>query len=86
MNIIYQTFTVYMIYNISKITYNKKIANISAILITIFSPFIMYCSETMAENMAIPLFLVGVYLFIKYIDNDNILTLIFSTVFLVQYF
>ena len=82
MNIIYQTFTVYMIYNISKITYNKKIANISAILITIFSPFIMYCSETMAENMAIPLFLVGVYLFIKYIDNDNILTLIFSTVFL----
>ncbi len=82
MNIIYETLSVYIIYLIGKNTYNEKIGEISAILMAFFPPFIMYCSETMAENMAIPLFLISIYLFIKYIDNDSIFILFLSGIFL----
>lgn len=82
LNVIYETFAVFMIYKIGKNMFNQKIGNISALLIAIFPPFIMYCSETMAENMAIPLFLVSVYLFFKFIDNDNLITLFLSCIFL----
>ena len=69
MNVIYETVSVYIVYLIVKNTYNDRVGKIGALLITLFPPFIMYCSETMAENMAIPLFLISVYLFIKYIDT-----------------
>ena len=58
-NVIYQTFCVYMIYLIGKKMYNGKIGRITALLMTLFPPFIMYCSEIMSENMAIPLFLIS---------------------------
>lgn len=81
-NIIYETFSIYLIYLIGKNTYNERIGKIGALLITFFPPFIMYCSETMAENMAIPLFLISLYLFIKYIDTDSIFILFLSGIFL----
>lgn len=82
MNVVYETFVVYMIYVIGKNIYNKNLAKLGAFLIAIFPPFIMYCSETMAEHMAIPFFLVSVYFFIKFIDTDSILFIFLSGIFL----
>lgn len=82
MNVIYETFVVFMIYIIGKNIYNKNLAKIGALLIALFPPFIMYCSETMAEHMAIPFFLISVYFFIKYIDTDKILFIFISGIFL----
>ena len=81
-NVIYQTFCVYMIYLIGKKMYNGKIGRITALLMTLFPPFIMYCSEIMSENMAIPLFLISIYFFIQYIDGNDVLLLFFSGIFL----
>ena len=82
MNVIYETVSVYIVYLIAKNTYNDKVGKIGALLIALFPPFIMYCSETMAENMAIPLFLISVYLFIKYIDTEKIYFIFLSGIFL----
>lgn len=82
LNCIYETISVYLIYRIGIKMLNYKLGNIMAALLCIFPPFIFYTSETMAENMAIPLFLGSVLLFINFINNKKIITLIFSGILL----
>lgn len=82
LNCIYETISVYLIYRIGIKIFNYKLGNIIAALLCIFPPFIFYTSETMAENMAIPLFLGSVLLFICFINNKKIITLIFSGILL----
>ncbi|WP_297633321.1 glycosyltransferase family 39 protein [uncultured Clostridium sp.] len=82
LNCIYGTASVYLIYKIGIRIYNKKLGVITAILLTCFPPFIIYTAEAMAENMAIPLFLYSILLFIRFVQEDNSLILILSGIFL----
>ncbi|WP_297633261.1 glycosyltransferase family 39 protein [uncultured Clostridium sp.] len=82
LNCIYETISVYLIYRIGIKISNYKLGNIIAALLCIFPPFIFYTSETMAENMAIPLFLGSVLLFLGFINNKKIKPLIYSGILL----
>lgn len=82
LNCIYGTISIYLIYKIGIRIYDKKLGIVTAILLTCFPPFILYTAEAMAENMAIPLFLYSVLLFIKFIQEDSYLILILSGIFL----
>ncbi len=81
-NVILSTFSVYMIYKLCSQIYGELLGKLGALILTLFPPFIMYCSETMAENMAIPLFICSLYFFIKYMDKNKLYMLILSGLFL----
>jgi len=64
-NVIFSTVSVYLIYLLIKELYNEKTACIGALLLALYPPYIMYTSETMSENMAIPFYILSIYIFIK---------------------
>lgn len=81
-NVLLGTFNVWIVYKIGKNMFNKKLGRIAAFIITFFPPFIIYCSETMAENMAIPLFLTSIYFFFKFTDKQKVRYAIISAILL----
>jgi len=78
-NVIFSTFSLFMMYCIVKQLYGYKSALVSAILLSVFPPFIMYNSQMLSENMAMPFYLISIYFFIKYIKNmDKYSLMVFS--------
>lgn len=70
-NVIFSTLSVYYMYKIVAQIYNKQLGLLAAFLLAIFPPFIMYNSQTMSENLAIPFYLISVYYFVLYINNKD---------------
>ncbi|WP_315110200.1 glycosyltransferase family 39 protein [Clostridium intestinale] len=71
LNIIFGTLAVYLIYLILKIVFGNKSAVMGGVILAFFPSSIMYTSETMSENMAIPLYLLGIYMFIKGMKQEK---------------
>ena len=69
-NVLFSTLTVFYMYKIVKQLYGKQYGLLAAILLAIFPPFIMYNSQTMSENLALPLFLISVYYFVLLIKDE----------------
>lgn len=70
-NVLLSTISVYIMYRIVKELFGYKSALVSALLFSLFPPFIMYNSQMLSENMAIPFYLASMYFFIKYIKDTN---------------
>lgn len=70
-NVIFSTLSVFIMYCIVKQLFCCKSAVVSAILLSLFPPFVMYNSQMLSENMSIPFYLISIYSFIKYIKNMN---------------
>ncbi|SKA79146.1 Dolichyl-phosphate-mannose-protein mannosyltransferase [Clostridium sp. USBA 49] len=68
-NVICQTAAVYAMYLTVREILNEERALISAFILAFFPPFIMYTSQTMSENMAVPLYIFSVYFFIAAIKG-----------------
>lgn len=78
-NIFFSTLSVFMIYKIVKDLLNHKNALIASILFSLFPPFIMYNSQLLSENIAIPFYLISIYYFLKYTNNiKNCKLIVFS--------
>lgn len=70
-NVLFSTLSVFIMYCIVKQLLGYKSAVVSAVLLSLFPPFIMYTSQILSENMAIPFYLISIYFFIKYIKNTS---------------
>lgn len=71
-NVIFQTAAVYYMYKLVLEVFKKESsAKVSALLLAVFPPFIMYVSQTMSENMAMPLYIASVFYFFKGINQEN---------------
>lgn len=72
MNTIFQTLAVYFTYLLVHEMYNnKKVAAQSAFLLAVFPPFIMYSSQVVSENIAIPFYIFSMYCFLKGTNRDK---------------
>ena len=71
LNAILGTTTVYLIYIIIEETIGRKSALVGSVILALFPSSIMYTSQTMSENIAIPLYLLGIYMFIKGIKQEK---------------
>lgn len=69
-NVLFSTLAVYYMYKIVTQIYGEPLGFLAAFLFAIFPPFIMYNSQTMSENLAIPFYLISVYYFILLIKNE----------------
>ena len=66
LNVLYQTLSVYFVYLLAGTVYkSKRIALSCAFLLSVFPPFIMYCSQITSENIAVPLFILSIYFYFK---------------------
>jgi hypothetical protein len=82
-NVICQTAVIYALYLIVKKLFDEKRALLSAAFIAFFPPFIMYSSAITSENIALPLYLFSIYLFLCSVkDNKGMPFLILSGVLL----
>lgn len=63
-NVVASTFNILIIYLIAKEVFNNKIAQWGALITALFPPLILYTAIYTTENLAIPFFLLGIYLFI----------------------
>lgn len=70
-NVFFSTLSVFIMYCIVKQLLGYKSAVVSAIILSLFPPFVMYNSQMLSENMAMPFYLTSIYFFIKYIKNMN---------------
>lgn len=71
-NVIFSTITVFLCYLIAKEVFNShKKAIIAAYISAIYPPLIIYTAVTCSENMAIPFFLISIYIFILAIKNKK---------------
>lgn len=70
-NVFFSTLSVFIMYCIIKLLFGYKSAVVSAIILSLFPPFVMYNSQMLSENMAMPFYLASIYFFIKYIKNMN---------------
>ena len=68
-NVFFSTLSVFIMYCIVKQLFGYKSAIVSAIILSLFPPFVMYNSQMLSENMAMPFYLTSIYFFIKYIKN-----------------
>jgi hypothetical protein len=64
-NVIWQTAAIYALYLVSNELFGKTRALFSASIIAFFPSFIMYSSQVMSENIAIPVYIFSIYLFLK---------------------
>ena len=53
--------------------YDERLGLVAAFLFAIFPPFIMYNSQTMTENLAMPFFLISVYYFVLLIKPKSLI-------------
>lgn len=77
-NVILSIGSIYLIYGIVKETFNEKYGLYASILASVYPAFIMYTSLTCSENIAMPLYLLSLYIFIRVIKgslNNNYLIL-----------
>lgn len=70
-NALFSTLGVYYIYKIVVHIYNEQLGLMAAFLLAIFPPFVMYNSQTMSENLAIPFYLISVYYFVLLIKKGH---------------
>lgn len=70
-NVLFSTVSVFIMYCIVKELFGYKSAIVSSMLFSLFPPFIMYNSQALSENIAIPFYLLSIYFFIKYIKNTT---------------
>lgn len=70
-NVLFSTLAVYYMYKIVAKIYNETLGLLAAFLLAIFPPFIMYNSQTMSENLAVPFYLISVYYFVLIIKNES---------------
>lgn len=71
-NAILGTLSVYLLYKlVYQINYDVKSAKKCALIMGMFPPFIMYTSQTISENMGIPLYIGGVLFLFKAIKSNN---------------
>jgi hypothetical protein len=71
LNILYETASVFLLYHVIKEAIGKKSAIIGSMIIAVFPAYIMYTSEAMSENIALPFYLLSVYLFLKALKNNR---------------
>ncbi|MGL5152626.1 MAG: glycosyltransferase family 39 protein [Clostridium sp.] len=64
-NLIFGMTCVILIYLISKEVFNKRYSEYGAIIGAVFPPFILYTSVFCSENIAMPFYLLSVFLFVK---------------------
>lgn len=77
-NVLLSVGTVYLIYLLVKEIFNEKYGLYAAIIATIYPSFIMYTSVSCSENIAMPFYLLSIYIFISVIKgnlNNNYLLL-----------
>ncbi len=65
LNVIWGTLSVCFLYLTIKEVSERKNAIIGAMILGSFPAFIMYTSETMSENIAMPFYLLGIYMFLR---------------------
>lgn len=70
-NTIFSTVSIFLIYLTVKQLLDRKSAAIAAVLLSFFTPFIMYNSQMLSENIALPFYLASIYFFIKYAKGDE---------------
>lgn len=71
-NIIASTCNIVIIYMIIKEIFNDdRKAIVGSVITAIFPPLILYTAVFTTENIAIPLYLLGIYLFIKFVKSSN---------------
>ncbi|MDD6794842.1 MAG: glycosyltransferase family 39 protein [Clostridiaceae bacterium] len=68
-NAIASTCSIFIVYKIVKILFNDKKALIAAVITALYPPLIVYTAVYTTENIAIPLFLAGIYYFILYMKG-----------------
>lgn len=72
LNVLFQTTAVYYMYKlVFQLTKNETSAKVSAFLLTVFPPFVIYVSQTMSENMAMPFYIASVFYFFKGIETKG---------------
>lgn len=71
LNVIWGTLSVYFLYLTIKEVSERKNAIIGAMILGSFPAFIMYTSETMSENIAMPFYLLGIYMFLRGLREKN---------------
>lgn len=72
LNVFFQTLAVFAMYLlINELYKDKKIARYGAFFMAIFPPFIMYCSQVVSENMAIPFYIFSIYYFFKSLHTEK---------------
>lgn len=77
-NVLLSVSSIYLIYLIVKEIFNEKYGLYAALIGTIYPAFIMYTSVTCSENIAMPFYLLSIYIFIRVIKgniNNNYLLL-----------
>jgi len=70
-NVFFSTLSVFIMYCIVKQLFGYKSALVSAIILSLFPPFVMYNSQMLSENMALPFYLISIHFFIKYTKHMN---------------
>lgn len=71
MNVLCQTTAVYALYLAVKEVIDEDKAIIGAFIMAVFPPFIIYTSEIMSENMAMPFYLLSIYLFLSVVKGNK---------------
>ncbi|MGL5378887.1 ArnT family glycosyltransferase [Clostridium sp.] len=80
-NVIFQTSAVIFMYKLGREVFKDELtAKIAAFLLAIFPPFIMYTSQTMSENMAMPFYIASIYYFFKAINKKDKLSIIMASI------
>lgn len=80
-NVIFQTSAVVFMYKLGKEIFKYEFnAKICAFLLAIFPPFIMYTSQTMSENMAMPFYIASVYYFFKSINKKGNISILMAII------
>lgn len=72
LNVIFQTTAVYYMYKLVKEVFkSEEHAKFSAFLLALFPPFVVFVSQTMSENIAMPFYIGSVYYFFKAINREG---------------
>lgn len=84
LNVVASTCNIIIIYLIAKELFNNKIAQLGALITALFPPLILYTAIFTTENLAIPFFLLGVYIFILVIKEKKDWKFLFLATFMVS--
>lgn len=65
-NVLFSTLAVLFMYKIVKQLYSREPGLVASFLLAIYPPFVMYNSQTMSENLALPFYLISIYYFLLF--------------------
>lgn len=72
LNVIFQTTAVYYMYKLVAEVFNsQENAKVSALILAVFPPSVVFVSQTMSENLAIPFYICTVYYFFSAINTKG---------------